>query len=182
MKDSVGLLRNIQKSEVELMLSWRNHPSVKMNMYNQHEITLEEHLKWWEKTAVSEYDQYFMYELAGVPTGIVGFNNINKNNKNSAWAFYASSTAAKGSGAKIEFLALEYAFNTLNLHKLFCEVLAFNAPVIKMHKKFGFVEEGIFREQYCIDDQFIDIYRLGILKNEWLMNREAMKKKINSFR
>lgn len=180
--NNIGLLRNIEESEVELMLSWRNNPLIRMNMYNQHKITLEEHLAWWSKTLASKSEQYFMYELNEIPTGIIGFNNINKNNKNSAWAFYASPTAAKGSGTKMEFLALEHAFNTLNLHKLYCEVLAFNAAVIKMHKKFGFSEEGIFREQYSKDNQFIDIYRLGILKNEWLLNRDTMKKKIDSFR
>ncbi len=182
MKNAIGFLRTIKKDEIELMLSWRNHPSIRMNMYNQHEIRREEHLKWWDKASASEYDQYFMYELNEIPTGIIGFNNIDKNNKNASWAFYASPNATKGSGTKMEFLALEYAFNTLSLHKLYCEVLAFNTSVIKMHKKFGFLEEGVFREQYLKHEQFIDIYRLGILKNEWLLNRNAIKKKIDSFR
>ncbi|QQZ29928.1 UDP-4-amino-4,6-dideoxy-N-acetyl-beta-L-altrosamine N-acetyltransferase [Thiothrix subterranea] len=182
MQNTFGLLRNIEENEIELMLSWRNHPTIRANMYNQHEITIDEHVIWWNKVKSSKTEKYFLYELKGVATGIVGFNNINKQNNNSSWAFYASPEAAKGTGTKMEFLALEYAFNILNLHKLYCEVLSFNSSVIKLHKKFGFSEEGIFREQYCKDNHYINIHRLGLLKAEWTEKKDVMKSKIESFK
>lgn len=75
-------------------------------------------------------------------------------------------------------MALEYAFNDLRLHKLCCEVLAFNTPVIKLHQKFGFKIEGVLREQHMHDDSFIDVYRLGILATEWDEQRESMQQKL----
>lgn len=78
----------------------------------------------------------------------------------------------------MEYLALECAFNSLGLHKLCCEVLAFNLPVIKLHKKFGFIIEGILRDQHKIDDDFVDVYKIGILASEWLSLRESMFTKI----
>lgn len=174
----LGVLRPIKDSELELMLSWRNELSVRENMYTTHEIGPKEHLLWWEGVRGSESQRYFMYEYQGQPHGIVGFTGINRENQNSEWAFYASPKAPRGTGSRMEVLALEYAFNEIGLHKLCCEVLAFNAPVIKLHEKFGFKVEGILRDQYKRDGLFIDIYRLGLLAGEWADIRDHMVSKL----
>lgn len=177
-ESSIGRLRAIKLEELELMLSWRNAPSVRANMYTRHEISLPEHLAWWARIQGRSDQQYFMYELDALPLGIVAFNELDELNKNSSWAFYASTTAPKGTGSKMEYLALEYAFTKLGLHKLCCEVLAFNSVVIKLHEKFGFKVEGILREQHKLEDAFTDIFRLGILAKEWFAKREEMRLKV----
>ena len=174
----LGKLRSIDASELELMLSWRNAPNVRANMYTRHEIPLSEHLKWWDRIQSRDDQKYFMYELQGSPLGIVAFTGIEISSQNSSWAFYAAPEAPRGTGSRMEFLALEYAFNQLKLHKLYCEVLAFNSAVINLHQKFGFKVEGIFREQHMHDSAFVDIYRLGILATEWSAQREHMAQKL----
>jgi len=175
---SIGTLRPIRDDELELMLSWRNAPSIRANMYTQHEISIDEHRAWWKQTSKRDDQQYFMYEIATTPMGIVGFNSINKANRHAFWAFYASPDAPRGTGTFMEFLALEHAFQTLMLHKLSCEILAFNTSVIKLHQKFGFVVEGIFRAHHKIDNQFVDVHRLGILDAEWAALRATMAAKL----
>lgn len=173
-----GRLRAIDSSELELILSWRNAPNVRQNMYTRHEISLSEHLAWWGRTRDRSDQRYFMCEVQGTPLGVVAFTQIDIGNENSSWAFYASPEAPKGTGSKMEYLALEYAFKDMGLHKLFCEVLAFNAPVIKLHQKFGFKIEGVLREQHSVDNSFVDVYRLGILAPEWDSQRESIRQKI----
>jgi len=175
---SFGKLRSIKPEELELMLSWRNAPNVRANMYTRHEISTDEHLAWWSRIQQRTDQKYFMCEMGGTSSGIVGFMGIDTDSKNSSWAFYASPEAPKGTGSKMEFLALEYAFHELGLHKLYCEVLAFNSPVIKLHQKFGFKVEGILREHHKVDDTFVDVYRLGLLSHEWEEHRTAMHDKI----
>lgn len=174
----LGELRDIKDDELELMLSWRNAPGVRKNMYTQHEISLSEHLSWWNSIKTRVDQKYFMYEAEGKPCGIVAFNKIDLHNENTSWAFYASSDAAKGTGSRMEFLAIEYVFFELNLNKLNCEVLAFNSPVIKLHQKFGFKVEGIIRQQYKIEREYSDVYQLGILAEEWKELREDMLEKL----
>ncbi|WP_150303090.1 UDP-4-amino-4,6-dideoxy-N-acetyl-beta-L-altrosamine N-acetyltransferase [Pseudomonas saliphila] len=173
-----GVIRNIDDSELELMLAWRNAPAARQNMYTRHEISLAEHLSWWARTQSDARHRYFMYELDSVPLGIVGFNHIDEVNRNSSWAFYAAPDAPRGTGSKMEYLALNYAFDQLGLRKLQCEVLAFNEAVIKLHQKFGFTVEGVLREQHRIDGRFVDVYRLGLLAPEWAGHREAMHSKL----
>ncbi|WP_286714662.1 UDP-4-amino-4,6-dideoxy-N-acetyl-beta-L-altrosamine N-acetyltransferase [Marinobacter sp. tcs-11] len=173
-----GTIRLIQDSELELMLAWRNEPSVRENMYTTHEISLGEHQAWWAKVKESDVHKYFIYEQDKQALGVVGFTGIDQANGNSSWAFYASPSAPRGTGSRMELLALNYAFDELKLHKLCCEVLAFNTPVIKLHEKFGFKVEGILRDQYKRDDKYVDIYRLGLLADEWAEQRPKMQEKL----
>ena len=174
----IGKLRDIKDEELELMLSWRNAPNVRANMYTQHEISLNDHLAWWASIKNRVDQKYFMFEAKDQPCGIVAFNEIDLVNNNSSWAFYASPDAVRGTGSCMEFLALDYAFSEMNLHKLNCEVLAFNTPVIKLHQKFGFKVEGVLREQYKKDLEYFDVYQVGILAAEWSQNRETMLEKL----
>jgi UDP-4-amino-4,6-dideoxy-N-acetyl-beta-L-altrosamine N-acetyltransferase len=175
-----GRLRSVRSEELELILSWRNMPNVRENMYTRHKISIDEHLVWWKHVQKDSSQKYFIYELTGVALGVVGFNEIDIRSNNSSWAFYASPGAPKGTGSKMEFLALEYAFNQLGLHKLYCEVLAFNVPVIKLHEKFGFKVEGVMREHHKVGENFVDIYRLGILSREWAEKKKLMQEKLES--
>jgi UDP-4-amino-4,6-dideoxy-N-acetyl-beta-L-altrosamine N-acetyltransferase len=177
----IGHLRTIRDDELELMRSWRNAPSVRANMYTRHEIGADEHLAWWSRVAQRPDVRCFMHELAGQPSGIVSFTHIDTVNANAAWAFYAAPDAARGTGSMMEYLALEHAFGPLALHKLHCEVLAFNTPVVRLHEKFGFKVEGVRREQHRVDSGFVDIVELGLLAAEWAVQRPAMAAKIQSF-
>lgn len=174
----IGAIRPVRDDEIELMRRWRNAPSVRMNMYTRHEISHEEHCAWWSRIKQDESNQYLMYQMDGSPLGIVGFNGVDRINKQSLWAFYAAPDAPRGTGTNMEFLALDYAFTFLELHKLSCEVLAFNAPVIKLHEKFGFKIEGVFREHHRVDENYVDVVRLGMLSAEWGEQRPNMKAKI----
>lgn len=176
----LGILRTIQPEELGLMLAWRNAPSVRNNMYTRHEISLPEHLAWWNRVKKRSDQRYFMHERQDVPLGIVAFNGIDGVNKNASWAFYAAPDAPKGTGSKMGFLALEHAFYSLQLHKLCGEALSFNAASIKFHQKLGFKVEGIQREQHWLDGAFTDVYCLGLLAHEWQENRaEILSKLLN---
>jgi UDP-4-amino-4,6-dideoxy-N-acetyl-beta-L-altrosamine N-acetyltransferase len=173
-----GLLRPIRDDELGLMLSWRNAPQVRANMYTRHEIGLQEHLAWWARMRERDDAHYLMFVSGQQSLGVVGFTGIDRTNRQAMWAFYAAPGAPPGTGSRMEFLALEYSFNVLNLHKLSCEVLSFNAPVIGLHRKFGFMIEGTFREHHVVDGRFVDVVRLAILAPEWSDKREAMLQRL----
>lgn len=173
-----GCLREIKECELEMMLAWRNQLSVRENMYTQHEITCDEHLAWWARIRQNSAQSFMMYECDGTPRGIVYFTSIDKSNSNCAWGFYSSPDAPRGTGTKMEFLALQHVFNDLGLYKIWCEVLAYNSAVIRLHGKFGFLQEGVFRHQFNREGEYIDIIRLGLLSSEWALRREEMEKRI----
>ena len=55
----------------------------------------------------------------------------------------------------------------MGLNKLCCEVLAFNEKVIQIHEKFGSEIEGVFKQHIFKNNTFLDVVRMGILKEKW---------------
>ncbi|MEY0737796.1 UDP-4-amino-4,6-dideoxy-N-acetyl-beta-L-altrosamine N-acetyltransferase [Providencia stuartii] len=168
----------LEQKNLEMILSWRNAPEVRKNMYTSHEITQKEHESWFERMVIDETKRYFIAKLNNESIGVVGFYNINKTTKIADWAFYASPKAPRGSGALMEYIALEYAFSSLNLYKLKCEVLGFNSSVVKLHTKFGFQIEGKHRDAFYDGDKYHDIIHLGLFSNEWFSIKEVLKTKL----
>ena len=66
----------------------------------------------------------------------------------------------------------------MKFNKLMCEVFTFNEKVIQMHKKFGFKQEGLYKEHILRDGQFFDVAALAILKHEWDLIKESLKQSI----
>ena len=162
-----GYIRPIKLDDAELVLEWRNQEAVRINMYNHQIISLATHMKWFNSILQNESCHYFIYERNQIPLGVLAISDIDKNNQKASWAFYSGDITARGIGSEMEQLALDYAFNTLNLNKLCCEVLEFNHSVINFHRKFGFQIEGIRRKDYYRDGKFYDIYQLALLKDEY---------------
>jgi len=104
--------------------------------------------------------------------------NINTLHKSADWAFYLNPDflTKKGLGTLMEYYFLTYSFDNFDIEKLNCEVLEINPSVIKLHKKFGFMEEGVFRKNILKNDNRIDVYRLGILKEEWYQIKDKFIK------
>ena len=167
-----GNIRPVLLSDAELVLSWRNQDSVRINMYNNEIIELETHLNWFESILNSDKVKYFIYEQDQKPLGVLSFVDIDFKNKKASWAFYSGDTSVRGIGSEMEQLALNYAFTKLNLNKLCCEVLEFNTTVISFHQKFGFKLEGIKKQEYFRDGKYFDVYQLAILKKDYLKTQE----------
>lgn len=175
----LGELRALTSDDLELILRWRNDARIRSNMYSRHVIAPAEHLAWW-RNMDRKANSYLVYSFAGSKTGVVAFNGIDQINGVSSWAFYADPEAKRGFGGKMEFLALEYAFNHLRLRKLQCEVLGFNQPVLNLHAKFGFKEEGLFLRHHRYNEEFINVHRLAIFQEDWKELRAPMLDRLTS--
>jgi RimJ/RimL family protein N-acetyltransferase len=77
----------------------------------------------------------------------------------------------KGYGYEAKELLLEYAFNTLNLHRIDSGALSTNPRSIACLKKSGYVEEGRARQWIYRDGQWVDHVLFGILAEEWRARR-----------
>ena len=176
-----GELIRVSTNDLDEILEWRNSEPVRKNMYRQAIISRDEHYSWWDSVRQKDDCRYFIFRSSGKKLGVVSFSSICLEHRNSCWAFYASPDAPRGTGSRMEFLALDYAFSELNLLKLYCEVLSYNESVIKLHKKFGFLEEGLFKRQFIHEGRFVDIFRLAIFCDRWLEKREEVLERMRRY-
>ena len=78
----------------------------------------------------------------------------------------------KGFASKTLNLAINFAFNRLNLHRLEAEIIDFNVRAKKLIQKYGFKEEGRLREAKYSSGKYYDIIRYGLLRSEFLMEEK----------
>ncbi len=79
----------------------------------------------------------------------------------------------KGYGRAAMELALMFAFDELNLHRVQLTVFGYNARAIALYESLGFTREGTFREFMQRDGQRYDMYLYGLLHHEWGATRAA---------
>lgn len=156
----------VTESDLPMVLAWRNHPAIRSYMLTQHEISLQEHRKWFERVQHDKTRQQLIVRDGADPIGFVQFNPVAQGGI-ADWGFYARPDAPKGSGSKLGHAALEYAFKDLGLHKVCGQAIEINAASIAFHQKLGFVEEGRLREQQRIGEKYHTLFCFGLLAKDW---------------
>lgn len=159
-------IRPMVHADLKLVLAWRNHPDVRRYMFTQHEITLDEHQRWFERTLPDPKKHLLIFEVNHQPLGFVNFNEA-ENGGIADWGFYAAPVAPKGSGRQLGRAALNHAFTQLKLHKVCGQALAYNERSIQFHQSLGFQQEGILRDQHFDGERYHNVISLGLLSNEW---------------
>ncbi|MGI1671161.1 MAG: UDP-4-amino-4,6-dideoxy-N-acetyl-beta-L-altrosamine N-acetyltransferase [Neptuniibacter sp.] len=169
MTSSQMCVRRMESSDLELVLAWRNHPDVRSYMYTKHEISLVEHTRWFEKASKSNGAHLLIFEYEGVPRGFCNIKEI-ADGGIADWGFYIAPEASTVTGRMLGEAVLTYAFTTAKIHKLCGQVLKYNKKSIIFHKKMGFVQEGVLRDQHYDGLKYHDVVCFGLFANEWKLN------------
>lgn len=159
-------IRLVTSDDLPMLLDWRNHANVRRFMMTQHEISPEEHINWYVTAIQDSKRQLLIAEELHQPIGFVQFNHIDEGGI-SEWGFYASPYAPKGSGNKLGRTALAHAFSKLKLHKVCGQAISTNNSSLNFHLRLGFAQEGVLRDQRCIDGVYHSVICFGLLIHEW---------------
>lgn len=168
---NTALIRGMRSGDLEQVLSWRNHPDVRRYMYTQHEITLAEHTRWFERASVDTARHLLIFERGGTAQGFVSLHEIASGGI-ADWGFYAAPDAPRGTGRQLGQCLLHHAFDELNLHKVCGQALAFNERSIQFHLRLGFAQEGILRDQHFDGEQYHAVVCFGLLATDWQTTTE----------
>lgn len=159
-------IRQMVHADLELVLAWRNHPEVRRYMYTQHEITFDEHQRWFENAKADSKKHLLIFEVAQQPLGFVHFTETGSGGI-ADWGFYAAPNAPKGTGRQLGSAALRHAFTTLALHKVCGQALTYNQHSVNFHLALGFQQEGILRDQHFDGERYHHVNCFGLLCTEW---------------
>ena len=109
-----------------------------------------------------------------VPIGLAGLANLDQKLSSGEISTGIANQRDRKNGAAIEtgMLVLDFAFNTLQLHKVNSLVYGDNQYAQRNVLAAGFTQEGLLRNHYRrdIDKPWIDIYQSGILVDEFREN------------
>ena len=163
------LLRAMVHSDLDQVLTWRNHAEIRRYMFTQHEITLTEHTSWFEKASNEPFKKLLIFEQNETALGFVQFS-IQCDERVADWGFYVAPNAPKSTGRKLGQVALAYAFEQLEVHKVRGQALDFNERSIKFHQRLGFQQEEAVRDQHFDGESYHAVICFRLLRNEWALS------------
>ena len=172
--DKIYLLP-ISKKDTENVIRWRNEPFVQDKFIYREKFTKESHEKWLETMVdTGKVTQFIIYTKSEKkPIGSVYLRDINPQNKKAEFGIFIGELEylGKGFGNEAAKLVLNYAFHILCLHKVMLRVFASNKRAIRSYEKAGFVQEGYFKDEVKIGNEYYDIIFMAILSNTYNKNK-----------
>ena len=164
-------IRPITEADTAKIVKWRNTPSVVEHFIYRTPLDEQGHLNWFHnRVQTGEVAQFMIVdEEAGEEVGSVYLRDIDKENQKCEYGIFIGedSCRGKGIGSAAAKLALDYAFETLGLNRVFLRVFADNTRAINSYENAGFRYEGTFRDDVIIDGKAYDMVFMGILKEDW---------------
>ena len=124
--------------EKKMILNWRNCPEIRKWMYNENEISLEDHLNFIEHLKTINNKLYFLVKKEDDYIGVIDFTNIN--NENLEMGIYTNPNLF-GYGKILLKQLINYAFNILKVKKIYAEVFAENQKAYNLYKRLYFEDE-----------------------------------------
>lgn len=105
--------------------------------------------------------------------GNMGIARINwlERNAESVALIISDKYRCKGYGVEAKELLLDYAFNTLGLHRVTSRAMADNVRSIAYLRKSGYTEEGVQREAVYKNGKWVDLVCFSMLEEEWRKSR-----------
>jgi RimJ/RimL family protein N-acetyltransferase len=132
----------------------------------------EQWAKWLDEQHASQKDYLFAIRCNddNLLIGYVNLDGILWSHRNCWLAIGLGDRAnwGKGYGREAMELALKFAFDELNLHRVQLTVFSYNTRAIALYQKLGFTREGVFREHLRREGQYFDMILFGLLRREWL--------------
>lgn len=127
---------DLKLEEKEMILKWRNHPDIRKWMYNQDEITLDEHLSFIDSLKSRKDKLYFLVKKEDEFIGVIDFTQLAE--EISVHMGIYSNPNIKGNGKILLNKIIDYSFNDLKVKKIFSEVFAENNKAHNLYKNFNF--------------------------------------------
>lgn len=154
-------LRPIADADTDLIVKWRNTPSVVQNFIFRQTFTPEMHRSWLAtKVATGQVVQYIIIDKADAkPVGSVYYRDIDGHNRSAEYGIFIGEESARGKGLGTETAKLftDFGFAELQLHRISLRVLAENTAARRSYEKAGFVQEGVFRDMELLDGHYRDV-------------------------
>ena len=171
MKGERIYLRILEETDIPLTTQWINNSEISDIMGYLPVKSLTSQIEWYKK--ITNDNTRFIFAICELATnehiGNVGLGNIDYINRHSMFNIFLvnKENRAKGIGTEVTNLILDFAFNKLNLNKVYLQTSERFREANNMYLNFGFVKEGVMRQHYYSNGKYEDKIIYSILKKEY---------------
>jgi diamine N-acetyltransferase len=163
-------LRALEPEDLELLYEWENNNSywiISNTVAPFSKYTLKRYLENSHKNIFETTQLRLMIELAAEKKtiGTIDLFDFDPFHKRAGLGILIADDAERRKGyASIALKCLiNYCFTTLQLHQLYCNVLANNCESLDLFKKLGFVQVGVKKDWINTSEGYIDEYMFQLI-------------------
>lgn len=163
-------LRALEPEDLELLYEWENNSSywvISNTITPFSKFTLKRYMKNSHKTIYETGQLRLMIELFAEKTtiGTIDIFDFDPFHRRAGIGILIADEANRRKGyASMSLKCLiNYCFHTLQLHQLYCNILANNCESMDLFKKHGFVEAGVKKEWVKTSDGFVDEFMFQLI-------------------
>lgn len=165
-------LRPLSVSDAERLVLWRFSEENYDFFYEYFPVSVEQNVEWIRSVTAKQTEVNFVVERVSdkTPFGMISLVDIDMRNQKCEMArvLIGNSSLRKcGYGKQMLDLLLEYAFLHLNMHKVYCEVLANNKKAVLFYEKYGFRTDGVLKEHIYKSGCFQDVLHMTFFKEDF---------------
>lgn len=161
-------LKVLEKADVAFLYRLYNEPTVMNYWFEEayHAIeTIEENIDKYKNDSTM---RRFILQKDNQPLGLVALYDISPIHQKAEFAIMLDpSQQGNGYALPATLSTVNYAFRTLNLHKLYLIVDEQNERAIHVYEKAGFKQEAVLKEEYFIDGSYHNVVYMSILKEDY---------------
>jgi RimJ/RimL family protein N-acetyltransferase len=163
-------LRPIEECDLARMVSLRSEPEVWMNLGDITMINLKAQQEWFLRLAGDAKRRYYILATSEIDfLGIVRMDELDWINRSvRVGGDIVSDFRGKGYGKRLFQLLPKYAFDYLNLERIWLLVMEQNVRARALYCRSGFVEEGRQRRAVFRGGKYQDYIMMSLLREEWL--------------
>lgn len=163
-------LRALEPEDLELLYEWENNDSywvISNTVSPFSKYTLKRYMENSHKSIYETGQLRLMIDITGEKKtiGTIDIFDFDPFHGRAGIGILIADEAQRKKGyASMSLKCLiDYCFRTLQLHQLYCNILANNCESIDLFKKMGFTESGIKKEWVKTTDGYLDEYLFQLI-------------------
>ena len=164
-------IRPLERNDLPFIHQLDNHQSTMALWFEEPYESIDELNSLYDKHIHDQQERRFILEVEGTNVGLVELVDIRSIHRRAEFQIIIA-PAYQGLGyAKTATLkAMKYAFNVLNLHKLYLIVDSDNAKARHVYQSLGFAPEGELKEEFFIDGKYRTAIRMCLFQRDFQAN------------
>ncbi len=173
-------LRILEEEDLPRTQKWINDPEISHRL-GVLPTSLKQQKNWF--TQISQDNSRFIFAIClnnekKSQIGNVSIGNIDYIHRNGRFAIFihGKEHRQQGYGTEATILLLQFAFERLNLHRVYLKTSQDYTGAIAMYKKLGFVQDGLLRDHEYSHGQYHDKLVFSLLKPEYFGKKEQWLK------
>jgi len=165
----------LEEEHLELVMGWRAKPEVAQHMFTNIDQDIEKQRRWFNKINKDDAYQYWIVLYNNIPIGLVNLAAIDRTNRRCTAGYYIGELKYRSLGALIPPYLYNYVFKEMGFKKIYGEVIAENATILKIHALQGYRQVGVCKEHVLKDGNFHDVVLIELLAESWLEQKRYQR-------